>query len=258
MNSARSDCPKKTFHFSLWGRIIIVSVIALPIVGACAYHFRFHLFWKYAEWRLELHEVKAIPNSPMPKTAIPEDWEEHSFNGISFRLPPDMILIKSANNTIAYQSDSHRIAIGVIPDQEEVNAFLNSLSPPSFPPSSSPVTLTQLRLECLSVGANDFRWSMTPRAAQRLGYLLTMRRLLEVNDPETTESFSRDDKEGVLLIAPRRVLLDWQSMTAPIGGYIHFFALHEDAPPLELDWIRSVCESITIDHAEVEATSECH
>ena len=85
--------------------VIALSTIAfLSIAGGLLWYYLPHLWWKYVERKSELQHVEKIPNSPMPITAVPEDWVEHSWKFLRFRLPPNMSLMEKPEGTFGGNS----------------------------------------------------------------------------------------------------------------------------------------------------------
>ena len=232
-----------------WHVLLIVMIVIAISSGLLGMHYRYHLMWKYMEWRGDLYDVAAIPNSPMPDAVVPEDWVEHSLDGMTFRLPPGMTLMDEKNNTAAFQDGHRKIIISLSPVDPDMDQILAShLNPPSV---MSSMTLPQLRLECFRASSDEFRWSMSQDDVRWLASRIVLRPLLDINESRFTESFSRPDWDGIVLFNDKRAILDWQNKTSTDAGYAHFIAMNDKL--LDFDWVRNVCQSI-----EVTGNSDCH
>jgi hypothetical protein len=229
-----------TPHPYRW-RVLLIVIIAIAVSsGLLGAFYRHHLMWKYVEWQGDLYHVAAIPNTPMPDMVVPEDWVEHSLNGMTFRLPPEMALTVKKNNTAAFNDGHRKIVISsshITPDlAQTLTSRLNSSS------AIDSMTLPRLRLECFRASADEFRWSMSSADVRKLADNIALRPLLEMNKPQFTESFSRADWDAIILFDDKHVILDWQSTTSTEAGYAHFTAVNDE--PLDFDWIRKICQSI--------------
>ena len=183
-------------------RVIVTLVVILSIAGGLLWHYWPHILWKHIERKSKLQHVEKIPNSPMPITAVPEDWVEHSWKFLRFRLPPGMSLMEKREGTFGGDSYDNFCDENIL-----VNISLTSLQKPDpflelaskVYPEKNFLTSSQLRLETFGVESSDFRWSMSRQEAARFAFLMTVRRVIVPRFIKSAESFSGRNWDGLLL-----------------------------------------------------------
>ena len=237
--------------------ITLTVIVFLAIVGRLLWYYWPHLWWKYLERKSELQHVEKILNHPMPITTVPEDWVEHSWNCLRFRLPPDMSLMAKPEGTFGgssydrFSNESIVITIGLT-SLREPDPFLELAS--KVYPEKNFLTLSQLRLETFGVESSDFRWSMSRQEALRFVFLMTVRRVIVPRFINSTESFSGKNWDGLLLYGGSRgIAFDWQSRCCYNngcfnGGRIGFSPLDEEqgVENLDINIIRGIVQSIEV------------
>jgi len=231
-----SDSPHKV-RTSFYLKLVLIASIVLSC-GILLTHYRSHLSWKYVEWRENLQDIRAIPDHPMPELDIPDNWVECSLGDMTFHLPPEMAANESrkkvyhaSSGSIIYFHEGRKIFVSLKPydDMQEILQYSKSEKPLTFP---------QWRLECFRVGADDFRWSMSPQDVQKHCYWVTMR---SIGIPcQSTESFFRENFDSLLMFADH-LTFECQSTSSTIGARILFTGNNENFDP---DWVRRVCQSI--------------
>jgi hypothetical protein len=245
----RKNMRKMTLSPKIRLRYLMIFVVVLLLIGGLSgYYYRYHLYWKYIEWYLNkenIEDIEKIPNRVIiSEISVPENWTEHVWKGVSFRLPPDMSLDnRKTNNTIIFCSDNLRVIIMVYPPTSEFLSFCDIASQMSLTRDSH-LTLPQLRLKCFSVGKNDFHWSMSPKEVRWHCFAVCMRPILDYCHPNTIESIFRDDWNGILLLNEDKATFEWQCISGN-GGYFHFST--EEGQLLDIETIRRICQSIKID-----------
>ena len=230
-----SDSPHKV-RTPLYLKLVLIASIVLSC-GILLTHYRSHLSWKYVEWRENLQDIRAIPDHPMPELDIPDDWVECSLGDMTFRLPPEMTANESrkkvyngSSGSAIYFHEGRKIFVSLNPydDMQEFLQYSNSEKPFSFP---------QWRLECFRVGADDFRWSMSPQDVQKHRYWVTMRPSFPCR---STESFFRENFDSLLMFADH-LTFECQSTSSAIGACILFTDNNKN---FDTDVVRRVCQSI--------------
>ena len=233
----------KSKNLRFW--TVLIFAFAILVVGFYfGRQYRSHLLWKYTEWQHNLKKVEKIPNRLMPECNVPEDWVEHSWGCMSFRLPPEASLFKEANKTVAYFCGDIGTLITLSPLSPEMMSFLDASSQ-MYPVPGLSMTMPRLRLESSAVGANDFRWSMSSEEVRWLSYAVPLRSAVFLDDVKSSESLHRKDWEGVLFFRERLVFFDWQCTTGSTGGYIWFNNTNEEQE-LDRDIVRKIVQSIKI------------
>jgi len=227
-----------------WHVLFTVLVVLTLVAGLSGRYYRYHFIWKYMEWHGDLYDIKAVPNSPMPDGVVPEDWTEHSLGCMTFRLPPELMPQKT-NHTdmVAFQDEHRKIVILCDPIGEGFVELLDLASQLNPAPTTVPLTVPRLHLECFSTGADEFRWSRTPKDVQWHTFCIGLRQLIDPNKAVFTESFFRKDLDGILLFSEKNVCLVWQRTSSMDGGFIWFIAKDGE---LDSNWVRNVSRSINI------------
>jgi hypothetical protein len=230
-------------HFTL--KLILIVIIILSCGILMVYH-RNHLLWKYEEWQGNLHDVRAIPDGPMPELDIPDDWVECSLGRMTFRLPPEMVADKMTEKTIrgtghavVYQDEHRKINVYLAPSDNRLGLI-------QHPISGKTTTFPRTRLESYRTNADDFRWSMSPQEVQwHRGCMATRPFRMSFY---SIESLFREDIDGILAFDKRnRHNFEWQNTSGTESGFIYFE--DKDEKP-DHDWMRRVCQSIEIVLAE--------
>lgn len=225
--------------------ILAIGVGLLILFGAFAGKYHEHLRWKYQTRRLGLQNVPSIPNSPMQEAAVPDEWTSWHVGALEFSLPPDLVKTTDVPPTkdtlIVFESDTQIIAVSAPTQRLEFAVLLNAAS--TLHPNRSKLTIPRLRLACYGHASGDFRWSMNSDEVRWHAYCITTSKLIRSGAEGHTESFFRDDIEGVVHYVGGRALLDWQCPGCDFGGYMHIIDPSGDGGTT---LIRRVCNSISV------------
>jgi hypothetical protein len=236
--------PRRRF----WGWKGITTIfVFVAIAWAVAYHFRFHALWIYESNHLNLGDVTAIPNQPMPGSATPGDWVRCRANAIEVWLPPElarnMVAPKNGATAIVFKDKSKCVIVDPPSDIKTFTDLLDSADK-FCPVSHRPFTLPGLRLCCYGASSNDFRWSMSPAEARWHAFRITTRRLMQSGGSEGhTESLERVGFDGIIDFKGERASFDWQSSDPPITGYVNFV---DESELFDPSWIRAACQSLRV------------
>ncbi|MGL4942365.1 MAG: hypothetical protein ACRC46_04155 [Thermoguttaceae bacterium] len=254
----KSECPtschtnRSPAEQRKWSRLLFIFaaiLVVLFLATLAAYYYRFHLMWQYTVWHAGLQATKVIPNSPMPQVVVPEDWVEFSLGDLSFSLPPDLASSEMEKyrkkDILVFQNNFQSVIIKSSIIDEKMLAFLSMAS--SFEQSSKKtLTLPRLRLECSMVGADCFDWSASPERVSHDLNFLVFRPLLIDDHVKMTETFFRDDIDGIALFYDKRVVIDWQSTTGLNAGYIHIKNGNGTSENDFTEFVRQVCQSMRV------------
>lgn len=217
--------------------IAAVGFLALLII----FHYRFHLLWLWQANRSGLGNVQAVLDRPMPESPTPNDWVRCRVDRVEFSLPPELAGNRVANGgTVVFQHGSRAVAFALPSGPSELeNRFLQTAS--ELSPDSQKFTMPLLRRACYQASSNDFHWSMTPNEVRWLAFRVTTSKLIRTKSDGHTESFSRQDLDGIIHFCGERSLFFWQSNDGDSEGYMHLVDRSDKADPA---WIRAVCQSL--------------
>ncbi len=239
--------------------VIALNIIAfLLLAGGALWYYWPHLFWKYVESKSELRHVGKIPNSPMPMTAVPDDWVEHSWKFLRFRLPPNMSLMDKPEGTFGGDSYDNfcdeNILVSISQTSlTEPDPFLELAS--KVYPEKNFLTSSKLRLEAFGVESSDFHWSMSRQEASRFAFLMTVRRVIVPQFIKSAESFSGRNWDGLLLHGGYRGVLLNLECTCCYNNRCYNGILIKFSPSdkeqgienLDMDTVRGIVQSLEID-----------
>ena len=246
MTCINTALPEQRRH---WGRfrpvmaVIVVLVVVLGTVVLTGLHYRSHLLWKYEASRLGLRDIQAIPDRPMPDSQTPNDWLRCHVSCIEFSLPPELASNRGTRKNeapfVTFQHDSRAVIVALPTDASEFSDLLKTAS--ELCPQSQRFTMPKLRRACYQATSDDFRWSMTPDEVRWHAFCITTSKLIRTKSDGHTESFVRQDLDGIVHIGGERFVLHWQGNDHRWGGYMHFI---DHGDEIDLTWIRAVCQSL--------------
>jgi hypothetical protein len=224
---------------------VVALVVVLGAVALVALHYRSHLLWRYEASRLGLHDVQAIPDRPMPDSPTPDGWLRYRVGCIEFSLPPELarnrVAEKNGASPVTFQHGSRAVVVALPTDASKFSDLLKTAS--ELCPESQRFTMPKLRRACYQASSDDFRWSMTPQEVRWHAFCITTGKLIRAKSDGHTESFSRQDLDGIIHFGGERVVFDWQSNDRRWGSYMHFIDHGDKADPT---WIRAVCQSLKV------------
>jgi len=219
----------------------VLLAIAVALVSGLAFHYRFHLLWRFGADRAQLSDVQGIPAGPMPEAAPPEEWVRCRFGSMSFDTPPGMVKnLETAvtGATLLALHDGSRSMIVQLPfgtsDESPLLETASAIAGKS-------VSLETLRLASCRVSSDDFRWSMRPDEVRWHTFCVCMTATLKVASDGWVETLFRDDLEGIAHFNTGHAWFDWRSSDGAAGGYIHF---KDSGGRLDPTWVRSICHSL--------------
>ena len=234
--------------------IKIVLAVAVIFCGwVVLWYYAPHLLWKYAEWRYDLHEVEKIETVLMPEVDIPENWVEHSFKNMHFRLSPDMSPVEEDLTGSIFWSENmvFRLFPMTYPDLSEILRLASRLHP-----EHKHFTLTQLYFESLKAGASDFHWSMSRQEALWHCHMVCVVRSVFPGSygMRSAEFFSGKNWEGLLFFPKEKELdydrwmLEWHCMYCSNSGLAYFSTpIKSKDKELAMSVVRGIIQSIEID-----------
>ena len=226
-----------------------IAIVLLGVVGGFSgYYFRFHLLWKYSEWRFALQASRTIPSSSMTTVEITNDWLECSFDTLCFYLPSELavseVTTKKKDDTIVFQNDNNTIIVTLVHLDAQSQALLNLAS--SYMPNPEKIlTLPRLRFECSRAGADVFSWAMNPRQVSQNTFLVNLRQLLLAGNIKKVETFFHDDVDRIVLFYEGRAVIDWQDTTGSNAGYMHIIDHNKDEENL-FKLTQKICQSMRV------------
>lgn len=225
--------------------LFIVGVVAIVVLLGSYY--RIHLFWRYTAWHLKLQDVPSIPDVTMPESPIPKGWIRCRVGHIEFSLPPELASNRSIPKTnaaiVMFQHGSRLVVVFPTEDESEFSDLLKTAS--ELCPHSERFTMPRLRHACYQASSNNFHWSMTPDEVRWHAFCMTTGELLRPSKSfRYTESFFRQDLDGIVQFGRDRGILFWQSKDPTWGGFIHF--IEHNSAMIDTSWMRSACQSLKI------------
>lgn len=224
---------------------VVALVVVLGVVSLIALHYRSHLLWWYEASRLGLHDVQAIPDHPMPDSPTPDGWLRCRVGCIEFSLPPELannrVAQKNGASLVTFQHGSRAVVIALPTDASEFSDLLKTAS--ELCPQPQRFTMPKLLRACYQASSGDFRWSMTSDEVRWHAFCITIAKLIRPKRDGHTESFSRQQLDGIAHFGGERVVFYWQSNDGRWGGYMHFIDHGDKADPT---WIRAVCQSLKV------------
>jgi hypothetical protein len=230
-------------HGSLQLRVIAVAA-GIAIVSFVAWHYRYHLLWKYELSRNSFQEIRAIPGHSMPLMRPAEGWEQCRVGRMQISLPPELansFTHTSDASLVTFEYGPRAVVLALPTDENIYRELLQSAS--QLCPQQQRLTWPRLRRACYQVSSEDFRWSMTPEELRWHRLCITMSRAFRLSSEGDTESFFRSDLHGFVHFVGDRGVFDWHTADGKWSGYIHFIDRSEDK---DRTWIRAACQSIRI------------
>jgi hypothetical protein len=245
MTCAPTVLRQKQRHWGWFKLAAVAAVVFLGIVLLLGLYYRFHLHWQYEAGRLGLHEVQAIPDHPMPDSPTPNSWLQCHVGCIEFSLPAELASNRTGQNgdesLVTFQHGSRVVVVAVPAGSSESLELLKTAS--ELCPWTQQFTMPELRRTCYQVSSNDFRWSMAPSEVRWHAFCVTTSKLIRPQSGGYTESFFREDLDGIVHFHNERAQLDWQTKDRKWGGYMHFSDRNENSDPT---WIRAACQSLKV------------
>ena len=249
MDCSNTDSSKQRRRwgpFGPRGNLVVALIVGCVVAAGIAFHFRLHLLWKYTESSLDLHDVQAIPNRPMPKVAVPDGWVRCREGCIEFNLPAELaenrIVPETGVTLVGFQNGSRRVLSDAFMHTAGISELLKAASE-ACPTTQRFTTMPRLRLACYQTAAGDFRWSMNAEEVRWHNFLILTRQLIATGSEGHTETFFGKDLDGIVHFTGERAALDWQSTNGPHAGHMHFRDRDQRIDPA---WVRAVCRSITV------------
>lgn len=247
MSCSDTTFPKRRRQWDRFGgraMVVTVLVAGCTIAAAIAFHYRVHLFWRYAESRLDLHDIEAVPNSPMPETAVPNGWVRCRVGCMEFSLPPELARNMTSpghdKSIVLFMHGSRKVIVA----SHTTNEFSDLLREASeLCPTSQQFTLPSFRLACYQASSDDFSWSMTLEEVRWHAFCITMSGLTRLQSGGHTETLFRRDLDGIAHFDGDRASFDWQCKDGMCAGYTHLIDFGEKPDPT---WIRAVCQSLRL------------
>jgi hypothetical protein len=229
-------------------------VILCGLCGLLGWYYQNHLLWKYTESQGELQDIIAIPYFSMQKLDIPDDWVECSLGCLRFRLPPDLAesedTSKRTESLAIFNSDIGSVIVALQPvdmsSPDDAFAPLLFAASRFFPGSESPLTVPRVRFECCKHGADDFRWSMSPKEVKRHSFFVNLHALIiPARTTKMVEEFFHDGVDRIILFNGR-AMIDWQNTNSSDAGYMHVIDRCENLGMNPGDLARKICQSIRV------------
>lgn len=224
--------------------VFVILLMCLTLGAGFVFHFRVHLLWQFEASRFGWHDIPSVPNRAMPLTPVPEGWVRCRARSLEFSLPAEMASnMDRPNNGSLYTFYQGWQAVGVEApmDVEGHSQFCDAAS--LLCPTSESFTIPRLRLVCSQASSDDFRWSMTPDQVRWHVFCITTRTLIGIPSEGHTETFFRNDMEGIVHFTQGGAVFVWQSTSGRQWGYMDFRDRRENP---DQDWIRAVCQSVRL------------
>jgi hypothetical protein len=223
---------------------VVVFIAFLGVVVSVFFYYSSHLYFRYEASRLELHDISAIPDHPMPNSPAPGGWKRCRVDLIEFSLPPELadnrVAPKKGESFIKFEHGSRTVIVAFPTDASEFTDFIMTAS--DLRPQSQHITLPQLRRECYQASSEDFRWSMTPKEVRWHAFCITTGQLMRTKSHGFTESYVSQDFDGIIDFGDKPIYFEWQSNDRMYGNMI--FIDRKDN--VDLTWIRTVCQSLKV------------
>jgi hypothetical protein len=228
-----------------------LAVFAMALL-ALLIHYRYHVLRKLDS---ACADVQAVPISQMPESPPPTGWRRCEFASLQFALPPGMATglrkqtqqqadgrKRNVNNNgvwLFFKDGPRSLYLSLCRHADREN--VTELGPP-IPPEGQGLSSLHLRLACYQADSRDFRWSMSPAQVRWHTWCITMRRLMPAK--AEVEIVMRDNLEGLAEFAATDAKVaefEWQTKDGNYGGTMIFA---DKAQPIDVQWVRAVCQSI--------------
>ena len=237
---------RRWFQFSS-RQVFLIAAALLAFLLGIGFHFRTHLYLRYAIASGRLPEAKPIPTRSMPDTSEPEGWVSCRFGSLQFRLPPQMAASEetheNSTSILVFQDGPRSVLVKRPESIADTEEFLQSDL--KMPRQGSGLSRPRLRLAWCQASSSDFRWSMSQNELAWHAWCINMNSLCRLQPDGWAETMFGGDLDGLLVIRQNRQLaiFDWQSNKQAMGAYIRFRDM--SAEP-DLEWVRCVCKSIRV------------
>ncbi len=228
------------FRFSV--RTLLIAFTVLAALLGVSIRFGPHVVWRMAYSHISTGVVP-IPSRPLIAAPPDEILVTCRIGPVSFMLPESLACAVEVHRGIGgaflvfYDNDRHMIVQLPQPEEgallpAEIRAF----------PDKAQQTFPQTYREITAAQSSDFSFGMS---RQELGWhaLLLTRRALIGDDVDSIEYLSKPDVEGNLVAFRLRHIFQWATTDGQWQGDITF----KGASPDDVDWMRQVCATFTID-----------
>lgn len=230
----------------------ITAVVAVVAVGAWRY--REHFLTVYAIRNFS-NQVVAVPVTSMMAQERPLGWHFVRIESLRMSLPPWLATEAKRDfkdGFVLLTSPNAELAITLpVRDERAANEF-RQMTDALFPGKSP--SRKQLTGSLYALDAADFRWSMSAEEAKNHRSKVGLAWILRTRTAKSVETRFDDSIEGLLLVQGQgQAIFEFETADGEFGGFIIF---HNRAADLDLDWIRMVCQSLTVDKAAIRSARE--
>ena len=228
---------------------IALTVGLLAVLAGAGYWWWPHIYWAFLISRGGA-KIPSIPISTLEAPGQTKGWFTCTIGPLSFKLPPE--IAEEADRSVARKN---RSMVSLKTSSVELLVFV-----PYQPPAGAKPPLVQLAtqlnlspMELVVAGfrasTDDFRWTMSHAELQRHQMLLNLGYMYPHVRGTKVESLFDGPQERLLIIQDRaHATFEWHSKSGTAGGVIAFAATAGD---LNLDQLRDICASVTVDDAKL-------
>jgi hypothetical protein len=228
---------------------IALTVGLLTVVVAAGYWWSPHIWWAYMVSRTGA-KVPSIPVTTLQGAGQTQGWFTCTIGPLSFKLPPE--IAEEADRSVAKKNKS---MISLKTPAVELLVFVPYQAPAGAQPPLLQMA-TQLHLspmemivESFRASTDDFRWTMSRADLQRHQILLNLGYMYPHLRGTKVESRLDGSQEGLLMIHDKtHATFEWHIKSGTAGGVMAFTATVGD---LNLDKVRDICASVTVDDARL-------
>ena len=235
--------PKRATRGQIFGSLGLLALVVLA--GAW--------WWQHVYWAFQIarHGVRipAVKVSPMQPPGKAGEWTKCRLGPMSFKLPVG-IVDESERTT-------DKAVVVLTAGDLEIRIDVPSRTPPNTLTAVS-ATVNQPPMQLLAdsyrASTDQFRWTMSHDELRRHRLLVNMASLFPhagAHGPGAAEVETRFDKdiEGLLIIYDgKHANFEWRTTSDAGAGFIMFASKDE---PLDLDFVRDVCQSVTCDESQL-------
>jgi len=224
---------------------IALTIGLLILLVAVGYWWAPHVWWAFMISRNGA-KIPSIPISTLQAPGQTQGWFTCRIGPLSFKVPPEIAeeaersVAKKNKSMISLKSPSLEL-MAFVPFQIPAGAQLPLMQ------MASHLKLSPMKMiaDSFRASTDDFRWTMSHAELQRHQMMLNLGSMYPHLRGTRVESLFDAPQEGLLMIQDRaHATFEWHAKSGTSGGILAFAATAGD---LNLDQVRDICASVTVD-----------
>jgi hypothetical protein len=229
---------------------IALTVGLLALLAGAGYWWWPHIYWAFLISRGGA-KIPGIPISKLDAPGQTKGWFTCTIGPLSFKLPPE--IAEEADRSVAKKNSS---MISLKTSAVELLVFVPYRTPEGASPplvqlaAQLDLSPMELIVDGFRASTDDFRWTMSRAELRRHQTLLNLGYMYPHVRGTKVESVFDGPQERLLIIQDKaHATFEWHAKTGAAGGVIAFAATAGD---LNLDQVRDICASVSVDDAKLE------